>query len=456
MSHAHAVRTSPTLLVGLMTFGLFFGAGNLIFPVELGRLAGGATATTCAGFLLTAVGIPVLGVVASAVSGSSSVHEMTSRVSVRYATAFTCLLYLTIGPAFAIPRTATVSYEIGVAPFVAAGSGTPALAVFTVLFFGATLAASLRPGRLMDWVGRYLTPLFLVLLTVLVVATLADPMPTDPARAPAPPYDRLPLVRGLLDGYNTMDALASLAFSIVIIEAIGRAGITGRRAVTRQTARSGLVAVVPLAVVYIALAHLGRTSNLVVPDATNGGTVLAGVSRHYYGVAGQVLIAAIVLVACLKTSIGLVVSCAEMFARMFPRSLSVRGWVVVFCVVSALVANAGLTTIIAWSVPVLMFLCPLAVTTIALGLLTPWLGGRRLPHQVMTGCVAVAAVLDLVRALPVQNSLTRAVVSLADAVLPWSADGLGWVVPAVVGLAVGCLLSRRGAPRAGRGCPATR
>jgi len=418
-----------------MIFGLFFGAGNLIFPVELGRLAGHSAPVTAAGFLVTAVGIPIVAIISSAVSGCSSVHGMTSRVSSQYATIFTCLLYLTIGPAFAIPRTATVSYEVGVAPFIQ-GHG-PALPIFTIVFFAMTLVAALKPGKLMDWVGRYLTPLFLALLAILIVATLFHPMPTVANRPPQPPYDHQPFMHGFLDGYNPMDALASLAFAIVIIEAINQRGSTGRRDVTHITIRAGLVGTIPLTLVYVSLAWLGRTSTLVVPNAANGGVVLARVSRHYYGTAGQVLIAAIVLVACLKTAIGLVVACAEIFRRMFPAGPSVRSWVVIFSVASAIIANAGLTAIIAWSTPVLMFLYPLAITAIILWLLDPWLGASRLPHRIMTGCVVLAALPDLVRALPIQGSGTRAITPVADMVLPWASDGLGWGLPAIIGLAAG-------------------
>ncbi|MBR2579846.1 MAG: branched-chain amino acid transport system II carrier protein, partial [Cutibacterium sp.] len=297
--------------------------------------------------------------------------------------------------------------------------------------------AALKPGKLMDWVGRYLTPLFLALLAILIVATLIHPMPTVANRPPQPPYDHQPFMHGFLDGYNTMDALASLAFAIVIIEAINQRGSTGRHDVTHITIRAGLVATIPLTLVYVSLAWLGRTSTLVVPNAANGGVVLAGVSRHYYGTAGQVLIAAIVLVACLKTAIGLVVACAEIFRRMFPAGPSVRSWVVIFSVASAIIANAGLTTIIAWSTPVLMFLYPLAITAIILGLLDPWLGASRLPHRIMTGCVVLAALPDLVRALPIQGSGTRAITHVADMVLPWASDGLGWGLPAIIGLAAG-------------------
>lgn len=435
-----ASAASRTLLVGLLLFGLFFGAGNLIFPVELGRLAGGRTPAATAGFLVTAVGLPILGVVASAVSGCSSVREMVSGVSRRYAVVFTAALYLTIGPLFAIPRTATVSYEIGIAPLVGSQYRGVALAVFTVVFFGLTLAAALRPGRLVDWVGRYLTPLFLVLLAVLVAACIVRPMRSGPAPAAQPPYTGQAWAQGLLDGYNTMDALASLAFAIVIIDAVRRLGVTSPRAIASQTARSGLIAAVCLGLVYVSLAWVGATSGTAVPDADNGGAVLAGVARHQYGRAGQLLIAAIVLVACLKTAIGLVVACAEMFAQMVGHG-SVRGWVVGFTLVSAVIANAGLAPIIAWSLPVLMFLYPLAVTAIILGLLSPVLGGRRLPQQLMTLFVALAALVDLVRALPVQPPGGHALVGTARHLLPGLDSGFGWVIPGLLGLGMGWVIS---------------
>ena len=149
------------------------------------------------------------------------------------------------------------------------------------------------------------------------------------------------------------------------------------------------------------------------------------------------LIAAIVLVACLKTAIGLVVACAEIFRRMFPAGPSVRSWVVIFSVASAIIANAGLTTIIAWSTPVLMFLYPLAITAIILGRPAPGAGRSRLAPRIRTGCVVLAALPDLVRALPIQGSGTRAITHVADMVLPWASDGLGWGLPAIIGLAAG-------------------
>ncbi|GMA38818.1 branched-chain amino acid transport system II carrier protein [Mobilicoccus caccae] len=456
------LRPSQTLLLGSLVFGLFFGAGNLIFPAQLGREAGQAVLAACAGFLITAVGLPVLGVVASAVSGSRSVHAMVDPVSRRYALFFTCALYLTIGPLFAIPRTATVSFEVGVRPLV--GEGGPWLLLFSLAFFAVTAAVALRPGRLMDWIGRYLTPIFLVLLSALVVAALVRPMTTEPLAAPVDRYAGHALSAGLIDGYNTMDALASLAFAIVIVDAARRLGVNTPRRLAVELGKAGVVGGLGMAVVYAALAYIGATSVGAVPEADNGGVLLAATSRHYFGAAGQYLIAAIVLVACLKTSIGLIAACARMFSEL-GRLRSAAGdsptdgsvaersyvpWALGFVLVSFAIANAGLETIIGVSLPVLMFLYPLAIVTIVFGL--GWSRARR--HLVVVRCTlaftALAAFFDLLAALPEGLATTPVVTALTGAagrVLPGFEVGFGWVVPALVGFAVGVALDAAGRTR---------
>lgn len=213
------------LLIGSLLFGLFFGAGNLIFPVKMGQVAGSNTFAATIGFLITGVGLPVIGVIASALSQSDSLFHMAKPVSIPYAIFFTCALYLTIGPFFAIPRTATVAFEVGLRPFIAEGQLFLGLFIFSLIFFSLTLYFSLRPGRILDWVGKYLTPAFLALLSILLVATYAKPMGQVNMYLPQGNYVDNPLFTGFLDGYNTMDALASLAFAIIIISNIQKLGI---------------------------------------------------------------------------------------------------------------------------------------------------------------------------------------------------------------------------------------
>lgn len=446
---ARPIATPPrlglarTALIASLTFGLFFGAGNLIFPVEMGRAAGSAMPLASLGFLATAVCLPLLGILACAISGSTDAAGLTRPVGRRYATVFTAALYLTIGPLFAIPRTATVSFEVGIRPLLGARTDPSIpLLVFSLLFFAVATVAALRPGRILDIVGRYLTPIFLVLLATLLIAAIAAPMLTGPLPAPQEAYAAVPTVRGLVDGYQTMDALASVAFAIVVIGAITRMGRTAARDVTTTVLRSGVLAVVAMCLIYAALAYLGATSRTVAPDAPNGGAILAAAAQHYYGGIGQLLIAAIVLVACLKTSIGLAAACAEAFRELFGPRPAYRVWVVVFCAVSAAIANLGLAGIVSISVPVLLFLYPLTIVAIGLGLAHRWVGDRPTLHRVTTLFVGCAAFIDLVAALPFAVPGRDALVGAAKAVLPGYGLGFGWVVPAVVGLVLGAVLSR--------------
>lgn len=213
------------LLVGSLLFGLFFGAGNLIFPVQMGQATGSNIMPATIGFLITGVGLPVLGVVSSAISESESLYDMAKPISSGYAILFTCLLYLTIGPLFAIPRTATVAFEVGIHPFIKEEYLKLGLAIFSFIFFAFTLYFSLRPGKILDLVGKYLTPIFLILLSILIIATYAKPMGQINQFSPQGNYINQPLFTGLLDGYNTMDALASLAFAIIIISNVQKLGI---------------------------------------------------------------------------------------------------------------------------------------------------------------------------------------------------------------------------------------
>ena len=431
------------LLIGSLLFGLFFGAGNLIFPVHLGQLAGANTLSATIGFLLTGVGLPIIGVVASALSRSESLYEMAKPVSKTYGIFFTCALYLTIGPLFAIPRTATVAFEVGLTAFVTEANLPLALFVFSLLFFAATLFYALRPGRILDWVGRYLTPAFVGLLSILIIATVVRPM-GNPVNYPAlGNYSMQPLFTGIIDGYNTMDALASLAFAIIIIANIEKLGVTDPKRKAIETLKSGIVCLVGMGVIYSALAYMGATSLGSVEDGANGGIILASVSKHYFGLFGQVLLAAIVLVACLKTAIGLITACGQMFSEMFPNSLSYNQYAIAFTFVSFAIANFGLETIIQLSLPVLMFLYPLAIVLIILSLLNPVIKKQKTVYQWTIGLTVFAALFDFINALPKsvkEKGVLSEIIQVATYYLPGFENGFGWILPSIFGFIVGVIM----------------
>ena len=436
------LKGRETILIASMLFGLFFGAGNLIFPLILGAQSGARLPAALAGMLVTAVGIPLLGILAMGASRSEGLLHMAGRVSRPYALFFTCALYLTIGPFFAIPRCAATSFTVGVFPLLH-GHGTLWQAGFTALFFALVLFFSLRPSRIMDSVGKLLNPIFLVFLSILIVAALLRPVQSFNSVPASGTYADGAFVPGFLQGYDTLDALASLAFGIIVIDSIRRLGVREPGAIARCAARSGAFSMALMAFIYTAIALVGAQSYRLYADrladpAFTGGDAFAIIARHYFGPVGGILLALTVTFCCLKTAIGLVTSCAETFSAMFPRTLHYRGYAVLFSAFSFAVSNIGLSKIIAFSAPVLYFLYPLSIVLILLALF-----GRRFDHDASVyrwtiGFTMIAAVLDLLRVSRV--SAFEGIVALANRLLPLNALGLGWILPAALGLAIGLIL----------------
>ncbi len=439
------------LAVASMLFGLFFGAGNLIFPTSMGQMAGRNLWPAAAGLLVTGVGLPLLGVAALSVSREEGLFELSRRAGKGYGLFFTCALYLTIGPFFSIPRCATVSYTVGVQHLLPGVPQGPALAAFSFLFFAAALFFSLRPGEILTWVGKVLNPLFLLFLGVLLVRALTAPMASVAELEPTGGYLSSPFSTGLLEGYNTMDALAGLAFGILVVRAIRGLGVEEPGSVARNAVAAGVFSSLLMAAIYLLVTVAGAQSRGEFGVSANGGEALALIADYYFGSAGAAILACTVTIACLKTTVGLLTSCGQTFAGMFPKGPSYRVWVVLFSAVSFLLANLGLDAILAYSLPVLMFLYPLAIVLILLTLLGGRFGADRTVLAWCLGFTGAAALLDFLRTLPVgaQEALhLQPLLSLMETSLPLFAQGFGWICPALLGLAAGLFFRWRRAAKA--------
>ena len=433
------------LLVAGTLFGMFFGAGNLIFPVHLGQLAGWNVIPAMVGFIITAVGIPILGVAAIGNTHSDGLQALSSKVGKGYGYVFTCLLYLTIGPFFAIPRCATTSFTTGVQPMLGSIPEGAALLVFSLIFFALVLFFSLRPAGITVWIGKIINPLFLIFLAVLVISALRAPGAPISVVEPDGAYHDGALFSGFIEGYGTMDAIAGLAFGIVVIDIIRSMGVTNDADVAKDVLRSGVLTGILMAVIYVATILMGAQSRGLFDISANGGIALAQISGHYLGSAGSIILALTITLACLKTSIGLVTSCADAFSRMFPRLFSYKVWAVIFSVFSFGISNFGLSKLIEYSLPVLMFLYPLAITLILLALCGKLFDHHRAVYVSVTAFTAVAALFDLFKTLPaaLQVGPVEGAVAFAGRFLPFFSLNLGWVVPALLGLALGLVLRRR-------------
>ena len=352
------------LVVSVMLFALFFGAGNLIFPPFLGQNAGSNTFPAMAGFLATAVILPVLGVVV--VARFDGLEKLGQQVGRRFALVFTVLIYLSIGPGLGIPRAASVPFEMAVAPYLPEGANTSLwMAAYSLAFFLVALWLCLNPGKLVDRIGRGLTPALLALLTLLFVCFLLRGE-TNVA-APRESYAAAPLLKGFTEGYNTMDTIAALNFGLVISTTLGSFGLREKRDRMRYTVLAGILAGTILALVYAMLSYMGMCSSGVYAVQENGAWTLRRIVYQVFGSTGAILLAAIFTLACLTTCVGLINSISQYFSVLF-KKVSYRAWVYVITFFSFLVCNLGLNVILSISVPILNAIYPVAIVLILLGL----------------------------------------------------------------------------------------
>ena len=424
------LKTRDIVALGFMTFALFLGAGNIIFPPSVGLAAGQFQWSAALGFLLTGVGLPLLGIVALARVGGG-LDTLTSPIGRIAGTLMGLSIYLTIGPFFATPRTATVSFEVGMAPFT--GNTPGALLAFTIGYFALVMVLSLFPGKLMDNIGKIITPALLLVLAVLGGAACIAP--AGDITTPAEAYNNAgaALAQGFLMGYQTMDALASLVFGIVIVAAIKTAGVTDTKLHTRYTIMAGVIAAIGLSLVYLSLIYLGAMSGTVVPADASGVQILTTYVQDVFGTSGIILLAAVILLACLTTGVGLVSACSAYFSALM--GVKYRTVVIVMSVFSAVVANQGLAQLIAVAIPVLVCIYPVAIALIVLGLLSGmWKHQRRVFIPVML----VALIFGIVDAI---KAIGWSVPAIFDS-LPGSAMALGWVLPVVIVLIVAGVLDR--------------
>lgn len=428
------LSTRAYLAIGMMLFALFFGAGNLIFPAALGQQAGSNVGWALLGFVLTGVGLPLLGVAAMGYSSCKDVEELASRVHPIYGLLYTISLYLSIGPMFATPRTGTVAYEIAIKPFTE-GLSMNMEPIFLALFFGVSLWLSISPQKLVNRIGNILTPALLLVILLLIVKSFITPL--GGYAVPQPTYGDASkaVLQGFLDGYNTMDALASVVFAILVIDFVRLSGATSCAVVTKTVMEVGAIAVALLGIVYVFIANIGATSVERFGLFDTGAPVLSVSANYLFGGFGQIILAIIVLLACLSTSIGLITSCGTYFHKLTPK-ISYKLYVVIFSVAAFGLSMFGLKTIISAAIPVLMLLYPLTIVIILLALLHNVFGGRRC---VYAWTMAFTMISALMTGLETAGIAPATLEQLFTQYIPFQAAGMGWVSFAVLGFVVGLI-----------------
>ncbi|GGI42154.1 branched-chain amino acid transport system II carrier protein [Mammaliicoccus stepanovicii] len=429
-------------VVGFMLFAIFFGAGNLIFPPALGLASGQFFWPAIFGFVITGIGLPLVGVIAGSIE-SKGYRASLSKIHPVFAIILLSAISLTIGPLFAIPRTAATSFEMGITPiFDTTSKG--ALFIFTLIYFIIVYYLSFNSSKMVDKVGAILTPLLLISIVILIIKTFISLSGNDVVAGDPEIYKAASTSfgKGFVEGYLTMDAIAAIAFSMIVITAIKSKGVTKETGLFKQTIYAGLIAAIGLGFIYISLGWIGN--HMEVSPATlkelnangqNIGTyLLTTVSQIAFGEFGKYLVGIIVALACLTTATGLIVSVSEFFHELVPK-ISYKWFVTIFTLVSFIISNQGLTTVIQGSLPVLLVLYPIAITTVLLIVLATFVKTPPLAQQLAVTFVTIISIISVLNSTGGVKMKFIEDLYLADIQMEW--------IPfAVVGFIIGFIIGK--------------
>lgn len=415
---------SQFLQLSIMLFGLFFGAGNLIFPPLLGNQAGSATFISLLAFCVTAILFPVLGAIV--VGKTNGLSNLARRVGPVFSVVFTTAIYLSIGPGLGIPRAGSVPFEMAIAPYVPETLNLNIVRfVYTLVFFTIALLICLKPNKLVERVGKFLTPTLLLMILFMFVRIV---MMDKNIAAPSGDYLKAPVTKGFLAGYETMDAVAALNFGFVIAQAIRRFGIEDENEVTKYEIKAGLLAGSVLFTVYAMLSCIGMIGSEKFAGAENGAVVLSESMKLVLGDFGLVLLAFIFTLACLTTCVGLITSGGEYFEKLFNNKLSYKAWVYIWTLFSFIMANFGLNKLLAFSVPLLQIIYLVALVLIVMGISHKYLNYSKVSY-VSSAVVAVG--LPLVEVLDKTFKINFAFVTNFVKSLALYEEGLAWLLPTI-------------------------
>lgn len=416
------------VVAAMMLFSMFFGAGNLIFPAMLGAQSGENFWPAIIGFISTGVVLPALAVIAVAMTGKD-MSALTMRGGKIFGTAYPVLIYLSIGAFFALPRTASVTYSTTVAAN-AASDELWMRVVFSAIYFAVAVALAFEPSGIVDKLGKYITPLLLILLLLMIV--MGSVQLHNESVAAVEPYSDSAFAAGFVEGYLTMDSLAGLAFGILVLNAFAYKGIKSGAVLVRGVGLAAVIACVLLGLVYTGLASIGlRLEN--GQGFSDGAVLLSTAAKTIMGPAGIWVFGLIMFLACMGTAVGLMGASAEYFNSIQPK-ISYRTWVILCAVVGFSVSTMGLEQVLAVTGPLIGMLYPPAITLILLTFFEAIVKKRLVrTYKFAVAVATVWSILMLISSLTAEEGLVTSLIAWS----PFHLYQMGWIVPTIVAAIIG-------------------
>lgn len=408
------------IIIGFALFSMFFGAGNLIFPPYIGMTSGSGWLTSFLGFVLADIGIILLSI--NAVAKAGSYQAVVGRAGKKFGLSLEFIMMLCLGPILVVPRTAATTYEMSIAPLF--GSFSPVL--FSILFFGLTFLLTVKPTKVMDIIGKFLTPVLLLALAFLIGKGIISPI----GELKSFTESEMLFSTGLTQGYQTMDALGVGGVTALIMSSFLSKGYKDKKENAKLTVKASLVAGLGLILVYGGLTYLGATVSTMYDASISQTTLLINITSHLLGSTGTILLGIVVAFACLTTSIGLTSVTAKYFEDVSNKKVKYEYLVTLICVFSAIVSNLGVDKIISIAAPILTVLYPVSIVLV----LMSSFGNLFTKNSMFKGAAYATLLISL---LTVIDGLGISIAFVH--ILPFASFGFNWLLPAIIGGILGNL-----------------
>lgn len=424
------IRVKDVFVVGFALFAMFFGAGNLIFPPYLGVVSGSKWWIAFLGFLFADAGLSLL-VIISLTKFNGEMDALFNRVGKGFAAVMGSVIVICIGPLIAVPRTAATTYEVGILPTIGPGFNR---IIFSIIFFAIVLALTIKPSKVVDIVGQFLTPVLLISLAILIIKGVVSPLGqmSDKVLIEGGLFSR-----GIKEGYQTLDSLGAFVFASIIIASLVDRGYKEEKIKIKATIMAGVITAVGMLLVYGGLAYLGATVSSNYGADIDSTALLVAITYRLMGNAGKILLAIMIALACLTTAIGVTSSCGLFFSRLSKNKFSYEKVVLTVCILSAIVSNFGVTQILKFALPILLVVYPGALTLVVLGLFN-----EKIKDDIVFR-IAAATSLIFSFIVVVSGLLGNETIPNLVAKLPLANLGFEWVVPVAISIVIGLMLSKK-------------
>ncbi len=407
--------TRETLVAGFALFSMFFGAGNLILPPLLGFKAGGSWFLVALGFTITAVLIPLLGILAHA-RLQGTMFDFGKKVSPLFSLIY-CLIVYAISVTLPAPRTASVTHEMAIGPFFEISSWTTSFIYFILVFIFV-----INRSRILNILGKFLTPLIVViLLLIILVGMFSEHLPMRPT------LFKTPMIEGVLEGYQTFDAIGAVVVGGVLIISLNLKGGKSFKQKKKLISRAGIIAGLGLFVIYAGLIATGAWYNGAFEPTINRTALLSGLSFSTLGSIGQTFLSVLVALACFTTAVGIITGTADYFKGIFKGSQNAYLiTAIISCLLGILMGQFDVHYIIAVAVPALMFIYPVTIVLILLNIL-PERYTSPLVFRAVVLVTLIFSIPDFLSSIGYDESVRP-----IKNIIPFAKESLGWIFPALI------------------------